>query len=168
MKLRGFFVVLETQVDKCSATPGWAVCGVTVFLAVPRYGQMTAGSYCYIGPQGIVHGTVVRSWGKLWQHLLEEDFSPGGWLREWAGLLREELLAAKEILIACSIKNSGFFPFNMSHPDHRREGICNQGLNLSSYSATICEVWIGICVLYMCYIKTFSWLFSLAVLCSRP
>ena len=26
-----------------------------------RYGQMTAGSYCYIGPQGIVHGTMVRS-----------------------------------------------------------------------------------------------------------
>jgi hypothetical protein len=25
-----------------------------------RYGQMTAGSYCYIGPQGIVHGTTVR------------------------------------------------------------------------------------------------------------
>ena len=24
-----------------------------------RYGQMTAGSYCYIGPQGIVHGTTV-------------------------------------------------------------------------------------------------------------
>lgn len=24
-----------------------------------RYGQMTAGSYCYIGPQGIVHGTMV-------------------------------------------------------------------------------------------------------------
>ena len=23
------------------------------------YGQMTAGSYCYIGPQGIVHGTVL-------------------------------------------------------------------------------------------------------------
>lgn len=22
---------------------------------------MTAGSYCYIGPQGIVHGTVVRT-----------------------------------------------------------------------------------------------------------
>jgi len=26
---------------------------------VRRYGQMTAGSYCYIGPQGIVHGTTV-------------------------------------------------------------------------------------------------------------
>ena len=25
-----------------------------------RYGQMTAGSYCYIGPQGIVHGTTVK------------------------------------------------------------------------------------------------------------
>lgn len=23
------------------------------------YGQMTAGSYCYIGPQGIVHGTTL-------------------------------------------------------------------------------------------------------------
>lgn len=29
-------------------------------LGVSMYGQMTAGSYCYIGPQGIVHGTVVR------------------------------------------------------------------------------------------------------------
>lgn len=29
--------------------------------SVGRYGQMTAGSYCYIGPQGIVHGTVVRN-----------------------------------------------------------------------------------------------------------
>lgn len=24
-----------------------------------QYGQMTAGSYCYIGPQGIVHGTTI-------------------------------------------------------------------------------------------------------------
>lgn len=28
-------------------------------LRTHRYGQMTAGSYCYIGPQGIVHGTTV-------------------------------------------------------------------------------------------------------------
>eukprot|EP00163_Fabomonas_tropica_P015198 TRINITY_DN2774_c0_g2_i2.p1 TRINITY_DN2774_c0_g2~~TRINITY_DN2774_c0_g2_i2.p1 ORF type:complete len:679 (-),score=171.51 TRINITY_DN2774_c0_g2_i2:100-2136(-) len=28
-------------------------------LGVSQYGQMTAGSYCYIGPQGIVHGTVI-------------------------------------------------------------------------------------------------------------
>ena len=28
-------------------------------LGVTIYGQMTAGSYCYIGPQGIVHGTTV-------------------------------------------------------------------------------------------------------------
>ena len=28
-------------------------------LGVTMYGQMTAGSYCYIGPQGIVHGTSV-------------------------------------------------------------------------------------------------------------
>ena len=29
-------------------------------MGVTMYGQMTAGSYCYIGPQGIVHGTTVR------------------------------------------------------------------------------------------------------------
>ncbi|XP_072329195.1 urocanate hydratase isoform X2 [Scyliorhinus torazame] len=28
-------------------------------MGVTMYGQMTAGSYCYIGPQGIVHGTVL-------------------------------------------------------------------------------------------------------------
>ena len=28
-------------------------------MGVSMYGQMTAGSYCYIGPQGIVHGTTV-------------------------------------------------------------------------------------------------------------
>lgn len=30
-----------------------------LLLCIFRYGQMTAGSYCYIGPQGIVHGTMV-------------------------------------------------------------------------------------------------------------
>ena len=30
-------------------------------LSYHRYGQMTAGSYCYIGPQGIVHGTTVSN-----------------------------------------------------------------------------------------------------------
>ena len=28
-------------------------------VGVTQYGQMTAGSYCYIGPQGIVHGTTI-------------------------------------------------------------------------------------------------------------
>ena len=28
-------------------------------LGVTQYGQMTAGSYMYIGPQGIVHGTTL-------------------------------------------------------------------------------------------------------------
>ena len=28
-------------------------------IGVSQYGQMTAGSYMYIGPQGIVHGTAI-------------------------------------------------------------------------------------------------------------
>lgn len=42
-----------------------------------RYGQMTAGSYCYIGPQGIVHGTVVRNWGRVYLSIP----AGGGYLR---------------------------------------------------------------------------------------
>lgn len=40
----------------------------------------------------------------LCQYLLEEAFSRSGWWWEWIGLLWEDLLATKEILIACSIK----------------------------------------------------------------
>ena len=29
------------------------------FLGTSQYGQMTAGSFCYIGPQGIVHGSTI-------------------------------------------------------------------------------------------------------------
>ena len=36
-------------------------------LGVTQYGQMTAGSYMYIGPQGIVHGTTITvlNWSRL-------------------------------------------------------------------------------------------------------
>lgn len=61
----GFLLYWKHKWTSASATPAWAMCGLTVFPAIPRYGQMTAGSYCYIGPQGIVHGTVVRNWGKV-------------------------------------------------------------------------------------------------------
>ena len=33
------------------------------------YGQMTAGSYCYIGPQGIVHGTTLTVLNVARRHL---------------------------------------------------------------------------------------------------
>lgn len=33
------------------------------------YGQMTAGSYCYIGPQGIVHGTMLTLLNAARRHL---------------------------------------------------------------------------------------------------
>ncbi|XP_021121656.1 urocanate hydratase isoform X5 [Heterocephalus glaber] len=44
-------------------------------LGVTMYGQMTAGSYCYIGPQGIVHGTVVDKAALVKRH-------QQGWLME--------------------------------------------------------------------------------------
>ena len=38
-------------------------------LGVTMYGQMTAGSYCYIGPQGIVHGTTLTVLNVARRHL---------------------------------------------------------------------------------------------------
>ncbi|DAZ94151.1 TPA: hypothetical protein N0F65_007351 [Lagenidium giganteum] len=38
-----------------------------------QYGQMTAGSYCYIGPQGIVHGTTITVLNACRKYLNRED-----------------------------------------------------------------------------------------------
>eukprot|EP01133_Synstelium_polycarpum_P010212 gene10212-11898_t len=42
---------------------------------VSQYGQMTAGSYCYIGPQGIVHGTTITLLNAGRKYLQTEDLS---------------------------------------------------------------------------------------------
>ena len=42
-------------------------------LGVTQYGQMTAGSYMYIGPQGIVHGTTITLLNAARLHLGLED-----------------------------------------------------------------------------------------------
>ena len=48
-------------------------------LGVTQYGQMTAGSYMYIGPQGIVHGTTITLLNAARQHLqLDEAASLAG------------------------------------------------------------------------------------------
>ncbi len=45
-------------------------------LGVSQYGQMTAGSYMYIGPQGIVHGTTITVMNAARKHMKpgEKDF----------------------------------------------------------------------------------------------
>ncbi|MBC7475575.1 MAG: urocanate hydratase [Candidatus Sericytochromatia bacterium] len=42
-------------------------------LGVSQYGQMTAGSFMYIGPQGIVHGTVITVLNAARLHLKSEN-----------------------------------------------------------------------------------------------
>ena len=44
-------------------------------LGVPHHGQMTAGSYMYIGPQGIVHGTTITLLNAARLHLGLDDTS---------------------------------------------------------------------------------------------
>ena len=52
-------------------------------LGVTQFGQMTAGSYMYIGPQGIVHGTTITLLNAC--RMIDDD-GPGGKLFVTAGL----------------------------------------------------------------------------------
>ncbi|WP_276389394.1 urocanate hydratase [Eudoraea chungangensis] len=54
-------------------------------LGVTQYGQMTAGSYMYIGPQGIVHGTAITIMNAF-RKVLSKNESPKGKLFLTAGL----------------------------------------------------------------------------------
>jgi urocanate hydratase len=54
-------------------------------LGVTQYGQMTAGSYMYIGPQGIVHGTAITVMNAF-RKVLQADENPSGKIFLTAGL----------------------------------------------------------------------------------
>lgn len=54
-------------------------------LGVTQYGQMTAGSYMYIGPQGIVHGTAITVMNAF-RKVLKKDDNPAGKIFLTAGL----------------------------------------------------------------------------------
>jgi urocanate hydratase len=54
-------------------------------LGVTQYGQMTAGSFMYIGPQGIVHGTTITLMNAF-RKILKENESPQGKIFLTAGL----------------------------------------------------------------------------------
>ncbi|MGJ8745920.1 urocanate hydratase [Polaribacter sp.] len=54
-------------------------------LGVTQYGQMTAGSFMYIGPQGIVHGTTITVMNAF-RKILKKDENPKGKIFLTAGL----------------------------------------------------------------------------------
>ncbi|MCH5318544.1 MAG: urocanate hydratase [Paramuribaculum sp.] len=55
-------------------------------LGVSQYGQMTAGSYMYIGPQGIVHGTTITVLNAARKKMKEGQQTPKGMLFVSSGL----------------------------------------------------------------------------------
>ncbi|WP_299669841.1 urocanate hydratase [uncultured Polaribacter sp.] len=54
-------------------------------LGVTQYGQMTAGSFMYIGPQGIVHGTTITVMNAF-RKILKKEENPSGKIFLTAGL----------------------------------------------------------------------------------
>lgn len=55
-------------------------------LGVSQYGQMTAGSYMYIGPQGIVHGTTITVMNAARKRFTDDRTDPRGMLFVTSGL----------------------------------------------------------------------------------
>ena len=73
-------------------------------LGVSQYGQMTAGSYMYIGPQGIVHGTTITILNAARRYLsLPKDSDLGGVLFVTSGLGGMSGAQAKAAVIAGAV-----------------------------------------------------------------
>ena len=73
-------------------------------LGVSQYGQMTAGSYMYIGPQGIVHGTTITILNAARKYLDLQDRSDlGGILYVTSGLGGMSGAQAKAAVIAGAV-----------------------------------------------------------------
>ncbi len=73
-------------------------------LGVSQYGQMTAGSYMYIGPQGIVHGTAITILNAARKFLdLEDQSDLGGVLYVTSGLGGMSGAQAKAAVIAGAV-----------------------------------------------------------------
>lgn len=91
-------------------------------LGVSQYGQMTAGSYMYIGPQGIVHGTTITLLNAARMHLgLSDDADLAGVTFVTSGLGGMSGAQAKAATIsgaACIIAEAN------AHAAHKR---LNQG-----------------------------------------
>ena len=73
-------------------------------LGVSQYGQMTAGSYMYIGPQGIVHGTAITILNAARKFLdLHDQSNLGGVLYVTSGLGGMSGAQAKAAVIAGAV-----------------------------------------------------------------
>ena len=98
-------------------------------LGVTQYGQMTAGSYMYIGPQGIVHGTTITLLNAARAHLgLNGDEGLGGVTFVTSGLGGMSGAQAKAAVIAgasCIVAESN------AHAAYKRH---QQG-----WLSTVCE-----------------------------
>ena len=70
------------MIPNCSKPDDWEKFNA---LGVTQYGQMTAGSFMYIGPQGIVHGTTITIMNAF-RKILKKDETLAGKLFLTAGL----------------------------------------------------------------------------------
>ena len=90
-------------------------------LGVTQYGQMTAGSYMYIGPQGIVHGTTITLLNAARMHLeLADDASLAGVTFVTSGLGGMSGAQAKAATIAGAASIIAEANAHAAHKRHRQ------------------------------------------------
>lgn len=100
-----------------------------------QYGQMTAGSFCYIGPQGIVHGTTITIKNAGRKYLGLEDL--GGRVVVTSGLGGMSGAQAKAGVICGSITVVAEVDPDALHKRHRQGWLNEVCLDLDSTIARI-------------------------------
>ena len=88
-------------------------------LGVTQYGQMTAGSFMYIGPQGIVHGTTITLMNAF-RKVLKKNESPKGKIFLTAGLGGMSGAQPKAGNIAACITVAAEVNANAAHKRHEQ------------------------------------------------
>lgn len=127
-------------------------------LGVTQYGQMTAGSYMYIGPQGIVHGTTITVMNAF-RKMLKKGESPNGKVFLTAGLggmsgaqpkagnIAECITVCAEVNPAAATKRheQGWVDVLIDNIDELVKRVCeaqeNQEVVSIAYIGNVVEVW---------------------------
>ncbi len=127
-------------------------------LGVTQYGQMTAGSYMYIGPQGIVHGTTITVMNAF-RKILKPEENPSGKIFLTAGLggmsgaqpkagnIAKCITVCAEVNLDAANKRhqQGWVDEIINHLDHLiprvKKAILSKEVVSIAYTGNIVDVW---------------------------
>ncbi|MEE2755147.1 MAG: urocanate hydratase [Myxococcota bacterium] len=122
-------------------------------LGVTSYGQMTAGSYMYIGPQGIVHGTTITvlNAGRLYLNT-DEETGLGGRVFVTAGLGGMSGAQAKAAVIAGAICVVAEINPDAAHKRHAQGWVDELYTDLAALAGRLASARTGLEAVSLAYV----------------